>query len=165
MEWIAAAVAAVAAAAAIWQAWEARRARGQAQASAAEAADHEGRALSAWERTARALEEQAAAAKADRERYSNPWTFGQVFAKSGKTWTFRLGGDEQVTGVGLTFPDEYAGERISLLSPIPDPMRPGESISLNWFRVMNSPTQITVDVVWVRPNGKAHSSPVTLLGV
>lgn len=163
MEWIATAIAVVAALVAGWQAWEARRSRLDARSSAAEALDHEERAVAASERLAAAVEEQNARERAERERYRNPWRMISTRDKSSRSYRFTLGGDEPLTNVRIMIDDEHtAREKFHFLKPTTETMRPGESMTLSWWRHMGSASQITADVHWTRPNGEQHNSAVTL---
>jgi len=163
VEWIATAVAVVAALVAGWQAWEARRSRLDARMSAGEAQQHEERAAAASERIASAIEEQNALERAEREKYRNPWRMLSMREKSSRTYKFMLGGDEPVSGVGISVDDTHSErEKFRFVKPETDTMRPGESMSLSWWRHMGSASQITVDLRWTRPNGEQHSAAVTL---
>lgn len=162
MEWIATGIAVIAALVAGWQAWEARRSRLDARSSAAEALDHEERAVAASERLAAAVEEQNARERADRERYKNPWTMVSEYVKSGRRWKFHLGGDEPVTDVTIKIDDKYDKERLSVTMPETEGMRPGQSFRLDWWRSMGSPSQITAELHWVRTNGETKECVVTL---
>ncbi|MGX1703316.1 hypothetical protein [Microbacterium sp. NPDC055357] len=163
MEWIATGIAVVAALIAGWQAWEARRARLDARSSASEAQDHEARAVAASERIAAAIEEQNAQERAERERYRTPWSMVSTREKSSRVYKFTLGGDEPVTDVRITVDDEHTErEKFRLVKPTAETMRPGESMTLSWWRHMGSASQITADVHWTRPNGEQHSAAITL---
>jgi len=163
MEWIATCVAIVAALVAGWQAWEARAARRDARESATEAQQHEERAASASERIASAIEEQNALERAEREKYRNPWSMRATRDKSSRTYKFILGGDEPVTDVQISMDDSHSErEKFRFVRPDADTMRPGESMTLSWWRHMGSASQITVDLGWKRPNGEQHNSAVTL---
>lgn len=163
MEWIATGVAIIAALVAGWQALEARRARLDARTSAGEAQQHEERAVAASERIASAIEEQNARERADRERYRTPWSMFSTREKSSRVYKFTLGGDEPVSDVRITVDDEYTErEKFRLVKPTTETMRPGESMTLSWWRHMGSPQQITAELHWVRPNGETHSTVVTL---
>lgn len=163
MEWIATGVAIAAALVAGWQAWEARAARRDARESAAEAQRHEERAASASERIASAIEEQNALDRAEREKYRNPWSMRATRDKSSRTYKFILGGAEPVTDVQISMDDSHmAREKFHFVKPDTESMRPGESMTLSWWRHMGSASQITVEIQWKRPNGEQHSSTVTL---
>lgn len=163
MEWVATAVAVVAALVAGWQAWEARRARIDARTSANDARDHEERAVAASERIAAAIEEQTSHERAERERYKNPWTMTPLFVKSGRGYKFILGGGEPISDVRIEIDDAVqAREKFRFVKPETETMRPGESMTLSWWRHMGSASQITAEVHWTRPNGEQHHSPVTL---
>jgi|GEM_PF-3235843 len=163
VEWIATGIAVVAALIAGWQAWEARRYRLDARTSAGEAQQHEERAVAASERIAAAIEEQNARERADRERYRTPWSMFSTREKSSRVYKFTLGGDEPVSDVRITVDDEYTErEKFRLVKPTSETMRPGESMTLSWWRHMGSASQITADVHWTRPNGEQHSAAVTL---
>jgi hypothetical protein len=163
VEWIATGIAVVAALVAGWQAWEARRSRLDARSSAAEALDHEERAVAASERLAAAVEEQTARERADRERYVNPCSMQSTRDKSSRSYKFMLGGDEPLGDVRITIDDEHTErEKFRLVKPTTETMRPGESMTLSWWRHMGSASQITADVRWTRPNGEQHGAAVTL---
>ncbi len=163
MEWIAPVVAVAAALIAGWQAWEARRSRLDARSSASEAQQHEERAAAASERIATAIEEQNALERAEREKYRNPWSMFSTREKSSRVYKFTLGGDEPLTDVRITVDDKYTErEKFRLVKPTTETMRPGESMTLSWWRHMGSATQITADVHWTRPNGEQHNAAVTL---
>lgn len=163
MEWIATGVAIVAALVAGWQAWEARRSRLDARASAGEAQQHEERAVAASERIASAIEEQNALERAERERYRTPWSMISTRDKSSRVYKFTLSGDEPVSDVRVTVDDEYSErEKFRLVKPPTETMRPGESMTLSWWRHMGSASQISADVHWTRPNGEQHTAAVTL---
>lgn len=169
MEWIATGIAVLAALVAGWQAVEARRSRLDARTSAAEAQQHEERAVTASERIASAVEEQneheraaREQERAERERYKNPWTRESQVVASGRAWKFHLGGDEPVTGVAVKIDDKYGKERLNVTMPDTENMRPGQSFRLDWWQSMASPSQITAELHWVRSNGDAHDSVMTL---
>lgn len=163
MEWIATGVAIVAALIAGWQAWEARAARRDARESASEAQKHEERAAAASERIAAAIEEQNALERAEREKYRNPWSMQSSQTSSSRTYRFTLGGDEPVSGVRITVDDKHIKrERFRFVKPETDTMRPGESMTMNWFLHMGSASQITAELHWLRPNGEEHVSVKTL---
>lgn len=163
MEWIATAVAVIAALVAGWQAWEARRSRLDAKDSAASAQDHEARAVAAAERIASAIEEQLSQQRAERERYKNPWTMVAQPVSAGRAWKFHLGGEEPVTGVTLKVDEKYAAqESLRLAMPETEDMRPGQFFSVDWWQSMASPSQITAELHWVRPNGEKRDCVVTL---
>lgn len=163
MEWIAPAVAVAAALIAGWQAWEARSARVDARKSASDARDHEERAVAASERIASAIEEQNERERAEREKYHNPWSVISTREKSSRTYKFRLGGDESLSDVSITMDEEHlAKEKFNFTKPTTEKMRPGESMSLGWWRHMGSALQISAEIHWTRPNGEKHHSVVTL---
>lgn len=163
MEWIATAVAIVAALIAGWQAWEARAARRDARESAGEAQQHEERAAAASERIASAIEEQTAHERAEREKYRNPWRMQSSREQSSRTYKFVLGGDEPVSDVRIMIDDKHtARERFRFVKPETEKMRPGESMTMNWFLHMGSASQITAELHWVRANGEPHQSVMTL---
>ncbi|MFJ6652815.1 hypothetical protein ACIQLJ_08480 [Microbacterium sp. NPDC091313] len=160
MEWIATAIAVVAAAAAIWQAFEARRARRDAQAAAKDARDTEERTVSAAERTARALEDQAAMERAERERYRNPWTATRIPSDWGLSVEFRLGGDEPISGIAVK--GDPIDAHLSTRGDLPDVMRPGQAIYIDWFKTMGSPRTIELVLEWKRENGDDKSMNYTI---
>lgn len=165
MEWIATAIAALAALVAGWQALEARRARLDARSSASEAQQHEERAAAASERIASAIEEQNALERAEREKYRNPWRMNAT--RDGKTssriYKFLLGGDEPVSDVQISVDEKHVErEKFNFVKPETATMRPGESMTLSWWRHMGSASQVTVDLKWTRPNGEQHTAAVTL---
>lgn len=163
MEWIATGIAIVAALFAGWQAWEARRSRLDARESASEAQDHEERAVAASERIASAIEEQNARERAEREKYRNPWSMIRTRDKSSRSYKFMLGGDEPLSDVRITVDDEHTErEKFHFTKPTTETMRPGESMTLSWWRSMGSAPQITAELHWVRPSGEQHRSAVTL---
>ena len=55
-----------------------------------------------------------------------------------------------------------SNEKFHFVKPTTESMRPGESMTLSWWRHMGSAPQITADVHWTRPNGEPHSAAVTL---
>lgn len=118
--------------------------------------------MAASERIAAAIEEQNERERAERERYKNPWTMVPQYVKSGRRWKFVLGGDEPVTGVVVKIDDKHAHERLGVMMPETEGMRPGQSFRLDWSRSMASPALITAELHWVRPNGEKHSSVLTL---
>lgn len=163
VEWIPTVVAVIAALIAGWQAWEARRSRLDARSSASAAEDHEARAVAASERIAAAIEEQNAHERAERERYRTPWSMISTREKSSRIYKFTLGGEEPVSDVRITVDDEHTDrEKFRFVKPTTETMRPGESMTLSWWRHMGSASQITADVHWTRPNGEQHSAAVTL---
>ncbi len=163
VEWIATGMAVIAALIAGWQALEARRSRLDARSSAIEAQDHEARAVAASERIASAIEAQNASERAEREKYRNPWNMVSSSTSSSRTYKFMLGGDEPVSDVCIMIDDSHtARERFRFVKPETETMRPGESMTFNWFLHMGSTPQITADVHWTRPNGEQHQSAVTL---
>ncbi len=163
MEWIATGVAIIAALVAGWQAWEARRSRLDARSSASEAQQHEERAAAASERIAAAVEEQNALERTEREKYRNPWSMLSTRDKSSRTYKFMLGGDEPVSDVQTSVDEKHTErEKFNCTKPETETMRPGESMSLSWWRHMGSSSQITVDLQWTRPNGERHTAAVTL---
>lgn len=163
MEWIATGVAVIAALVAGWQAWEARRSRLDARSSASEAQDHEARAVAASERIASAIEEQNLRERAEREKYRNPWQMISSRDNGTRSYKFVLGGDETVTDVRIMIDDSHtAREKFHFVKPETETMRPGESMTLSWWRHMGSASQITAEAQWTRPNGEQHSAAVTL---
>ena len=164
MEWIATGIAVIAALVAGWQAVEARRSRLDARTSAAEAQQHEERAATAAERIASAVEEQNVRERAEREKYRNPWQMVSSRPdKSTRSYKFMLGGDETLTDVRIMIDDSHTErEKFRFVKPETEAMRPGESMTLSWWRHMGSASQITADVHWTRPNGEQHHAAVTL---
>lgn len=163
MEWIATGVAIIAALIAGWQAWEARRSRLDARRSAGEAQQHEERAAAASERIASAIEEQNAFKRAEREKYRDPWSMQSTRDQSSRTYKFMLGGDEPVSDVAIDVDEKHVErEQFNFVKPETATMRPGESMTLSWWRHMGSAPQITVDLRWTRANGEQHTAAVTL---
>lgn len=156
-------IAVIAALVAGWQAWEARRSRLDARESASEAQNHEERAAAASERIASAIEEQNARERAEREKYRDPWTVVPSRDEHSRWYKFLLGGDEPLSNVNIMIDDKHLNnETLRFNRPETESMRPGESMTLIWARHMGSPSQITVDLQWVRSNGEKHQSAVTL---
>lgn len=163
VECIATVVAVIAALIAGWQAWEARRSRLDARASAGEAQQHEERAAAASERIALAIEEQIALERAEREKYRNPWSMRSTRDKSSRTYKFMLGGDEPVSDVQISVDDAHSErEKFRFVKPEAATMRPGESMTLSWWRHMGSASQVTAELRWTRPNGEKHEAAMTL---
>jgi len=163
MGWIATGIAIAAAIVAVWQAWEARQSRIDARTSAAEALDHEERAVAASERIAAAVEEQNARERAETEKYHNPWRMIPTRDTSGRSYKFILGGDEPLADVRILIDDSHTKrERFRFVKPTTETMRPGESMTFNWWRHMGSALQISADLHWVRPNGEEHIAAFTL---
>jgi len=165
-DWLGPTIALVAALFTGWQAFEARRARSDAKRSATEAEAHERRAVEADERIAAAMEEMAARARhehEDRAKYRNPWTMIPQYVKSGKSYKFHLGGDETVSDVRIEIDDHHMRtSKFRFVKPDTETMRPGESMTLNWWQSMAAAPQITAELHWQRPNGEKHHSVMTL---
>lgn len=74
-----------------------------------------------------------------------------------------MGGDEPISDVRIQIDDAVqAREKFRFVKPETETMRPGESMTLSWWRHMGSASQITAEVHWTRPNGDQHHSVITL---
>ena len=156
--WGAVIVAALAAAVAAWQAWEARRSRLDAQQAQGSAESAAQAAAGAQQQTADALaaiaelvRQQHDDARAAASKKPDPWRVEPVHKPTGDAVMLRLGGDEPVHDVSVTF--ERAPEVLMLdPNPVPSTMRPGDAVEIYWLRTFDDRggSTFVLDVQWRR---------------
>lgn len=162
--WGAVVIAALAAGVAAWQAWEARRSRLDAQRAQSSAESAAQAAAGAQQQSADALvtiaelvRQQHEDARAAAAKKPDPWRIERVPKPSGDAVMLRLGGDEPLYDVSLTF--ERAPEVLMLdPNPVPSAMRPGDAVEIYWLRTYDDRGSSTfvLEVQW-RRDGDKHS--------
>lgn len=136
--WVATVIAVAAAAAAIWQAFEARSARRGAEAA-------EGKSVAAAERMATAMEEQAALARAEADKYVSPWVPQYARFKSNARLDLLVRDDCFLSDIEWVVDPPHALNSMTLE---PEQMRGGDRIS--WLLTSDFATgpSATLDVSW-----------------
>ncbi|WP_210506104.1 hypothetical protein [Naasia sp. SYSU D00057] len=142
-----------------WQALDARRARNDARVASADAERHEQAALDAARRSALAAEESASASTRSADASERIAAAVEMTATPPRPWLLEYEGGERWkainnTGVNVDFV-AVTGKPQAWVVPdteVPRDVAAGESISFRLPKRLNSPSSVTVKVVWRNPD-------------